>query len=188
MFKRKNKRGRLAATKEMLWPSMGWGRYLKFLMAKLKRISISSTTESVASGLSFGWFISFNPMLGTHTFWMLGLAWVFNANFLAMMIASLVGNIWTFPFLLWTSLQVGEFIAMTLFGDTSLSFLQNIAWLQEMSWFREAGNNFILMLIGWPFIGGLLYAITYFPHYYLVKNVKEAYHKRKKEKHEARNQ
>ncbi|MAS87372.1 MAG: hypothetical protein CMH30_05280 [Micavibrio sp.] len=163
MFKRKNKQPFLKRVQEAAWPSMGWGRYGTMLWLRLKRVSVQASNTSVAAGLSFGWLISFNPLLGTHTIWILVFSFIFGFNFIAAMIGSLVGNVWTFPALLWVSYQVGDFI-LHLFNMSAQSGF---------------GNSLMVMMIGWPFIGVASFLVSYPIYYYLVKSIKQAYIKAK---------
>ena len=147
----------------MAWPSMGWQRYGRMLWLRLKRISVQSSSESVAAGLSFGWFISFNPLLGTHTLWAFICSMIFGFNFVASVIGSLVGNIWTFPILLWISYEAGVFVL------TLLNMMPE----------ENVGNTLYIMMVGWLVTGPISFVVSYPLYYYLVKSVKRAYRRAK---------
>ena len=170
MFKRREKRSFARSMKEYFWPTMGWRRYGRLLWLRLKRISVRSPSHCVATGLSLGWFVSFNPMIGTHTVWILSLSWLLRANIFATFVGSLVGNIWTFPLFLWMSYQMGDAV-MTL-----LSMPPDFSFLKSLGVFEDAGDKFFVMLLGWPFMGAIAFVLAYIPNYYLVRMLKKAYH------------
>lgn len=145
-----------------------------FLWQKLKRIAIHSSNHSVAAGLTLGYAVSFNPMVGTHTFWLLGMCWLFRGNFVAAMISSLVGNVWTFWAFFWVSYQVGDALTQVLGHDF-------IVMLKDLPLFSEkwGGDLFIITFIGWPIMVLVTFALTYYPNLMLVKRVKRAYQERK---------
>ena len=172
----RNKRKLKHHAKEFLWPSMGWKRYWSYLWTRVKRISLKSSIHSVAAGMSLGYVVSFNPMIGTHTFWLLGMCWLFRANFIVSMITSLIGNIWTFPFFLWLSYQVGSLFLPFL----ELSQGQSHT-IKEFS-NPGAGEVFLTTFMGWPIIGSVIFILSYYPHRFLVKAIKKAYQERKKRK------
>jgi hypothetical protein len=171
MFKRKNKQSFSKKLQEMAWPSMGWERYSAMLWLRLKRISVQASNASVATGLAFGWFISFNPLLGTHTLWILAFSFLLGFNFIAGMIGSLVGNVWTFPALLWVTYQVGAFVLNMFDAMPQQGF----------------GNAIYVMMVGWPFIGTASFLISYPIYYYLVKSLKQAYIKAKEARERNKN-
>ena len=164
MFERRKKRSLAGRAKQFAVPDMGWSRMKRYLYLRMKRLSVHASTRSVASGRSFGYAISFNPLVGTHTFWILGFSFLLNANFLAAMIASLVGNIWTFPLFFWMSFQVGSFII-----EPFPPLGEGVFW-----------ENFMPTLIGWPPLGLAVYIVSYYPNYWLVKRLRKSYRKHKK--------
>lgn len=171
MFERRNQRSRVQKVKEVFLPTMGWKRMLAYIWLRLKRISVRSSIHSVAAGLSVGWAISFNPMVGTHLLWMIPMSWITGANYIASVIGSLVGNIWTFPAFFYVSYKVGNF-ALSLIGlEDGVGNIDAFADASE----KGIGELFLTTLLGWPIMAVLSYGITYYPNYYLVKYLRRAY-------------
>lgn len=177
MFKRRRALTRLQSLREVFWPSMGWVRATYY--AKHRIVRLSSTTRSIATGLACGACVSFTPFFGCHFFLALGYAWLMRGHFLASIIGTFVGNPWTFPFLFWTSFEVGKFL-LGLFGvelfaeNAATSELKNT----DAGFYEFFTHNFwdfylptalggtICMILFWP--------VFFIPFYLIVKSAKAA--------------
>ncbi|MBO43118.1 MAG: hypothetical protein CMM28_05280 [Rhodospirillaceae bacterium] len=97
MFRRREKPSLSRRVTSVLWPSIGWRRWLIYLKHRLGRLP--GTPYSIAAGFACGAAISFTPFVGFH-FFLGGIwAWILRANILASAIGTAVGNPWTFPFI-----------------------------------------------------------------------------------------
>ena len=97
MFRRREKPSLSRRVTSVLWPSIGWRRWLIYLKHRLGRLP--GTPYSIAAGFACGAAISFTPFVGFH-FFLGGIwAWILRANILASVIGTAVGNPWTFPFI-----------------------------------------------------------------------------------------
>ncbi len=97
MFRRRKKPSLPRRVTNILWPSIGWRRWLAYIKHRLGRLP--GTPYSIAAGFACGAAISFTPLVGFH-FFLGGIwAWVVRANILASAIGTAVGNPWTFPFI-----------------------------------------------------------------------------------------
>lgn len=156
VFARRTKRSFRQNLRELLWPSAGWRRTLKYIGHRAVRLT--GTTHSVAAGLAVGASISFTPLLGTHFLQTALLCWLLRVNILAGMIGTAMGNPWTFPFMFWADHKVGTEIMGALgFGN-----------------FMDLPEDFSLSLLlkhpvelMAPFVlGGYVCAAAAFPVYY----------------------
>ena len=84
--------------RDFLWPRAGFRRSVRYIAHRLGRIP--GSPYSIACGFAVGAAISFTPLIGFHVLLSALVAWIMRANYLAMLIGTLVGNPWTFP-LIW---------------------------------------------------------------------------------------
>jgi len=77
----------------------------------LKRLTrLSGTPHNIAAGVACGAAISFTPFVGLHIVLGALLALIVRGNLLAMVVGTLVGNPWTFPFIWVASYEVGQYL------------------------------------------------------------------------------
>jgi uncharacterized protein (DUF2062 family) len=162
MFQRREPRTVLQKLRELLWPSMGWGRMFTYVKHRLVRMS--DTTHKIALGLGLGAAISFSPLLGTHFLQAAFIAYIFRANLMAAIIGTFIGNPWTFPLMWWISLKIGSdlfnFIGLSaarnLPDELSPSILWHLLWEEPMRIF-------------WPWmLGAYICVIITAPIYYFI--------------------
>ncbi len=91
---------------ELLWPSAGWKRRLRYLFLRLARLS--GSPYSIAAGFACGAAVSFTPFLGFHILLGVAFSWLLGGNPVAAMIGTLIGNPWTFPFIWWWTYWLGH--------------------------------------------------------------------------------
>lgn len=167
MFKRRKPLTKLQHVRELFWPSMGWGRAIKY--AYLRMVRLSDTTHSIALGLAIGVAISFNPLLGTHFIQAALFAWLLRANVLCAIIGTCLGNPWTFPFMWWGGIKFGAWI-FRIFGlDASEALPHHIDFNVIVDMMRH--NPFELLLpwtIGAYILGILLMPIVYIISYRMI--------------------
>ena len=92
----------------MVWPHTGWRRAFAYYLKRLTRLT--GTPHNIAAGFACGAAISFTPFLGLHI--LLGglLALIVRGNLLAVVVGTLIGNPWTFPFIWFATYEVGLFL------------------------------------------------------------------------------
>lgn len=78
-----------------VWPHIGWGKYGKYLLLRLKRFG--GSPRSIAAGVACGVAISFTPFVGFHFILAGSTAWLIRGNILASALGTAAGNPWTFP-------------------------------------------------------------------------------------------
>lgn len=194
VFKRRTKRsyGRIVA--EAFWPRGGWTRAFHYVKHRLRRLPDSP--QRIARGVFAGVLISFTPLFGLHFLAAAALAFAINANVLAALLATFVGNPLTFPVIALVSLQIGHWILGSTFehgpeGSLAAKFMgawqdlkgnvlalfndEPAHWEHLAQFFREV---FLPYLVG-GIVPGVIAALA---AYYLSEPVIAAYQKRRKKK------
>jgi len=115
VFKRREPLSILQWVREGILPRAGWRRVVEYLAHRVRRLPDSP--HKISLGLACGVFTSFSPFFGLHIAVAMGLAWVLRGNVLSSAIGTFFGNPVTFPFIAYTSLEVGRW--MTGAGGTS---------------------------------------------------------------------
>jgi uncharacterized protein (DUF2062 family) len=64
----------------------------------------------IAFGIALGTFIGFIPMIGVHTVLAIGLAYILRLNPLMLLLGTQISNPFSFPFLLYISVEAGNVI------------------------------------------------------------------------------
>lgn len=180
MFKRRIKRSFLENIREILWPHMGWGRFLRYLHHRILRLP--ATPYELASGLSFGAAISFVPLPGTHIISAAFLTALTRGNVLASVVGTTIGNPWTFPLMWWGAYKVGEF-TFALFHLPVNKMPDQFVWGDLL---HEIEQHPFELLVPWV-TGGIILALLSWPCFYMASYhmIKRARAKRghKKGKH-----
>lgn len=173
MFKRKSKTRLLTKIKSWFWPSIGWKKYMRYLLLRLSRLG--STPRSVAAGVACGVAISFTPFVGLH-FVLAGItAFLCRGNVLASAFGTAAGNPWTFPFIWYAVYHTGRFFTGAQ-GGTDVSFLQvfekGIHALLSFDFSEFAVDVWPIFL---PMLVGCVpyYIVVWAATYYLVKTALE---------------
>lgn len=97
--------------KELVWPSMGAGAWLRWLTLTL--IRQAENPYKIAMGFAIGVWVSFTPVLGTHLI-LAGVAcWLFRASFFAAFAGSWIGNPWTYYPMWLAGYEVGRVLLNT---------------------------------------------------------------------------
>lgn len=160
MFKRRKQHTALSHFRELIWPTMGWRRAIRYSRLRVSRLSDS--THKIATGLALGMAVSFSPIIGTHFIQVLILCWLLRANVLSAIIGTFVGNPWTYPFIWWGSIKFGAWLisffglsaADSLPADIDLSVLWNMIKHEP-----------IRVFLPWMLGGHILAVISFFPSY-----------------------
>lgn len=162
MFQRKSPLTLLQSMRETVWPSMGWGRTVKYVTHRILRLSDSS--YRIAGGMATGASISFTPIVGTHIFQAFILTFCLRANYFASAVGTIIGNPWTFPFMWWLSYHVGVAL-FSLFGlHVALDMPDGISFTESVT---MALHNPMDLFLPW-LVGGYLLAALTWPVFFLV--------------------
>lgn len=105
MVFRRKRRPFLVHAKEMFWPSMGWKRTLMYYKLRLARLDDSP--ECISIGMASGVSVAFVPIPVIQFMLAAILAAILRGNLTAAVLATLVANPWTIPFMWYSSYRVG---------------------------------------------------------------------------------
>jgi uncharacterized protein (DUF2062 family) len=92
----------------LVWPRTGWRRAFAYYVKRLTRLT--GTPHNIAAGVACGVAISFTPFVGLHIILGCLLALIVRGNLLAVVVGTLVGNPWTFPFIWLAAYEVGHIL------------------------------------------------------------------------------
>ena len=105
MFRRRQSQSVLARLRSILWPERGFRRLFAYLLQRIARMP--GSTMSISIGLACGVSVSMTPFLGFHFALVAFMAYLLRGNILASAIGTVVGNPWTFPFILALDFEIG---------------------------------------------------------------------------------
>ena len=111
MFKRRDKQGFVARTRAQWRRPGGFMRAGYYLWYRLRRLP--DPPERIALGVFAGVFVTFLPIIGLHFIAAAVLAWFLRGNILAALLATLVGNPVTFPFIILIAMTTGHWMLGT---------------------------------------------------------------------------
>lgn len=128
VFKRRNRRNAFQRMQDFFYPPGGWGRAFSYVGYRLRRLP--DPPHRIARGIASGVFVSFTPFFGFHFVISAAIALTIRGNLVAAMLATLVGNPLTFPFIAAASISTGEWILgvdttvplSEIFGAFSMAF------------------------------------------------------------------
>lgn len=112
LFKRRNPAKVGEVVRVALWPRRSWNRSARYMVQRVGRLQ--GAPEFIAMGCACGVFSSFTPFVGFHFIVAGLLAYITRSSLLASAIGTFAGNPLTFPFIWYTTFNVGGFIL----GDT----------------------------------------------------------------------
>ena len=158
MFRRRTKPSFLKIIRETLWPKKGFYRIYSYLVRRILRMS--GSPYSLACGFACGASVSFTPFIGFHLILGAVLAYLMRGNILASWIGTLVGNPWTFPFILVLINKVGVFITPFFGFDIFFSMNDNSGLYSFIitQLFPMALGGAIVSVFVWP----IIFTICYF--------------------------
>tara|TARA_A100001037_G_scaffold303374_1_gene337203 strand:- start:6433 stop:7011 length:579 start_codon:yes stop_codon:yes gene_type:complete len=161
MFRRRNSMSLIQRMRELIWPRMGWLRVGAYLRHRVVRLP--GSPYSIAAGLACGAAISFTPFIGLHFVLAALMAWLIGGNVIASAIGTAIGNPWTFPFIWWGTLRIGEFIM----GSSRLVDVP-----ENLSLHYIFDHPFVVLLpmtIGGILVAFAMWIVVYFTSRYFVE-------------------
>ncbi|MDX1541096.1 MAG: DUF2062 domain-containing protein [Geminicoccaceae bacterium] len=168
--------------KSWLWPHIGWGRALSYVVKRLKRLP--GTPHSIAAGVAAGVMVSFTPFF-PHLATAALIAMVIRGNVVAAWAGTLIGNPSTFPIIWLLAYNLGLMVLgqptvtepqfqaesqlTTLPAPFTLEWVDG--WIERAAAWTKA--KFLPMAIGGVPLGILAGLACYFPLLRIVTAVQE---------------
>ena len=179
MFRRRKPLTFSQNLRQVLWPKMGWWRMAKYYRYRILRLS--SSAESIAFNMAAGSAMSFTPFFGIHIFGAMGLAWLIGLrmNLIAATVGTFFGNPWTFPFIWWGTLRLGEVILGSS-RATDIPERINLHYIFDHPW-----AVLLPMTIGGLLVSGAVWTIVYFSSSYFVEKYQRIRAERLRRRREA---
>lgn len=106
VFKRRNPRTILEATRAFIYPKGGFIRAIRYVTHRMRRLP--DAPHRIARGVFAGTLVSFTPFFGFHFVSAALVAWAIRGNVLAAILATFVGNPVTFPLIAVSSIELGH--------------------------------------------------------------------------------
>lgn len=117
-MKRRRPRTKGQKIKEIIWPSMGWRKLIRYYKHRIGRLP--GTPHFIAAGFATGVAISFTPFIGFHLITAGIMTWILGGSMLAMALGTIIaGNPWTFPFIWVGTYKLGIMMIGGRGGDSS---------------------------------------------------------------------
>ena len=145
---------------------------------------IPGTSYAIAAGFACGAAVSFMPFLGFHFLLAALLAWIMGANILTSAMGTVVGNPWTFPFILPATYYVGCWLIGMPGADDFLGQINDTLGKYSVTEILASPlttlgpflqSTVLPMFIGGLLLGSVVWLICYWG---LEKLVREYKHKR----------
>ncbi|HUN50738.1 MAG TPA: DUF2062 domain-containing protein, partial [Candidatus Sulfotelmatobacter sp.] len=141
--------------RQLVWPSAGWHRTLRYLRHRIARLP--GSPYSIAAGLATGVAVSFTPFIGLHLVIVASVCWIIRGNIVAAVAGTAVANPWTLPLIWLWIYYLGRLLLpsgryMLLPADLNLSFVLDHPW-----------NILVPMTVGGMLSAAVAWALTYFP-------------------------
>ncbi len=188
LFKSRKKVNLLEKFYSLVWPKSGWNRLIKYVSLRIKRLP--GSPHKIALGFSFGVMSAMTPFFGIHFLIGIFLSWLFRCSIAASVIGNLIGNPWTFPFIILINFKIGNYLFIT---ESNISFNVEDVYNEFTTilasifsiLFDGNFNNFINMLIDLKFLPVILYGslftciITGLVSYFFIKKIVINYQRRK---------
>jgi len=112
LFQRGKAPGFAERVRIAVWPRRSWGRSVRYVVFRLKRLP--SSPYRIAVGCATGVFAIFTPFLGLQFIMAATLSWVLRGSILASFLMSFLGNPLTYPVIWFATYNLGAI----LLGDT----------------------------------------------------------------------
>ena len=185
MFQRRNPLSRAQRLGQLLWPRQGWGRTGSYVAHRLRRLP--GTPYTIAAGFASGAAVSFTPLLGFHFVLAALLAVLIRGNVVASAIGTIVGNPWTFPFILGWIYSVGIWI---LGGNGSAGLPEGFSFSYLLSnptyIFENPLKILVPMVVGAVPTATFVWFLCFWPLRRMVDRYQTARQKRLRKKTEKR--
>jgi len=187
LFKSRKKVNFIEKVFSFIWPKSGWNRLIKYVSLRIKRLP--GSPHKIALGFAFGVMSAMTPFFGVHFLIGIFLSWFFRCSIAASIIGNLVGNPWTFPFIILINFKIGSILS----SESNISFNLEYAY-NEFTLILSALfsilldgniNNFTYKLADLKFLPSIFYGsiftciVTGLISYIFIKKIVINYQKRK---------
>lgn len=169
LFKRKKDVSLWEKMKNFIYPKTGFIRGYKYLFKRVSRIP--DRAHSIAIGIACGVGVSMTPFIGFQLLLTALFAFILRGNIAAGLIATVIGNPITFPFIWIGSYRLGIFILRepSLMSSTTIPFIEIFKEMKEailtLNWdimITKVLPIFNPMIIGGTILGILSGFLSYF--------------------------
>jgi uncharacterized protein (DUF2062 family) len=106
LFQRRNPAGLVERIRVGLWPRRNFGRSLRYILLRLKRLQ--SSPHRIAVGAAAGVFAIFTPFLGLQLILAGVISVVMRGSILASLLSSFAGNPLTYPIIWFATYNLGS--------------------------------------------------------------------------------
>jgi uncharacterized protein (DUF2062 family) len=106
LFKRRNPAGFVERIRVGLWPRRNFGRSVRYVMMRLKRLK--SSPHRIAVGAAAGIFAIFTPFLGVQLLLAGAISVILRGSILASLLSSFAGNPLTYPIIWFATYNLGS--------------------------------------------------------------------------------
>jgi len=190
LFKSRKKKLLIPNVFAYIWPRSGWQRFIKYIALRIKRLP--GSPHKIALGFSFGAMSAMTPFFGIHFLIGMFLSWLFRGSVAASIIGNLIGNPWTFPFIVLINYKIGKNL---FFSEQEVLFNLENVYKEFTSFFNSIllimfegdFNNFIELKQDLEFIPAIFYGsiftcfITFFISYFIMKKIILKYQNRREQ-------
>lgn len=147
--------------RDMMWPTMGWKRTLRYYQYRLARHPRSP--EELAASLAIGAMVTFVPIPASHAAITVFTCWGFRLPIVPGLIGTLVGNPWTVPVAWWSAYRLGDWGCDILDIDNGREPISlSIHMLRQMK-----VEDFMALMVPTT-IAGVILAVLSWPIFYYV--------------------
>lgn len=172
IFKRRERLPFWIRVKGLFAPKKGWRRGFEYIGRRVQRLP--DTPHNIALGFACGAFASFTPLFTMHIVLAVACAWAFRANLIAAAFGTVVGNPFTFPFIVAIALKLGNWMLGHEGGVEDVGHL-TLAYVWEHS-FEFFWSIFLPYLVGGIAPGIACAAVCY----WLLRPLVATYQKRRR--------
>ena len=175
VFKRRTPKTILATIAEVFYPRGGWGRAVRYVGHRLRRLP--DPAHKISRGIAAGIFVTFTPFYGFHFVLAAVIAFILRGNILASLLATFAGNPLTFPFIAGVSVELGTALlgkphlplhyVVNAFSDASVEVWANLKAVftpAKTEWSQLSGffeNVFMPYLVGGLIPGVVAACVAY---------------------------
>jgi len=108
VFKRRNPRSWLSATRNLVYPDGGFRRATQYMIHRMRRLP--DEPHKIARGVFAGTFVNFPPIFGIQFVTAALFAWVIRGNILAALLCTFLSNPITTPLIAVGALELGHWM------------------------------------------------------------------------------
>ena len=167
MFRRRKKQSSVDQLRGLMFPRKGWKRPFYYIYYRIRRRP--GGPRRIATGVACGVAVSFTPFIGFHLAIGYLLTIILGGDVTAMVIGTLIGNPWTFPFFWIAGYYLGRFLIGVTLPETTPEALENLSFNEILS---QPEGLLLPMSVGGVTLGVIFGLITFFIVHTLVKAYK----------------